>query len=74
MHRPIDQIVCLMPDVQYGKVTWWTKGFTLTPPNFLINDANDCDDFYNFDPVYDDWSDWDYLIDNFEFAQTDIKD
>ena len=69
IHYPIDQIVCLNPEVQYGKIKGWRSGFVLTPPNFIISDENDCEDFYAFDPLnHDDWD----MIENFDY--TNIED
>lgn len=63
VHYPIDQIVCLNPEVKYGKITGWKSGFVLTPPNFIISDESQCGIFKEFDPL--DHDDWD-LIDNFD--------
>lgn len=71
-HRPIDQIVCLMPEVQYGKVVDWTKGFTLTPPNFILSNEAQCEAFKDFDPRNP--THWSLLKSKSGFPSTYIED
>jgi len=44
----------MVPDIKYGKVTSYKKGFALIPPNFVYNDVADCDKWKDFDPLFED--------------------